>query len=65
MENPKHRYGESHGKAKLNNEQIKDIIHLYKTGIKQRVLATEFGVNQRTISNIVTRKSWSHLNFDE
>lgn len=65
MKNPKHRYGENHGRAKLMDDQVEHIIYLYNCGVTQKEIAKEFNVNQRTISNIVTRKSWKHLKLDE
>lgn len=66
MKNPKHRYGENHGRSKLREDQVRDIHYLYNTGnLTQQEIATELGVNQRTVSNIVNGKSWKHLKLDE
>ena len=58
--------GSNHGRAKLDEEKVQEIRELYKTGFyKQKDLAIEFGVNQRTISNIITKTNWSHVNEAE
>jgi DNA invertase Pin-like site-specific DNA recombinase len=55
--------GSNHGRAKLDEEKVQEIRELYKTGFyKQKDLAIEFGVNQRTISNIITKTNWNHVN---
>ena len=49
-----HTYkGEDHVKAKLTNEQAKQIKQLYKEGNSQQKLADYFNVSQRTISRII------------
>jgi DNA-binding NarL/FixJ family response regulator len=65
MENPKHRYGQNHGRSKLMDDQIEHIIYLYSCGLTQREIAEQFKVNQRTISDIIRRKSWKHLKLDK
>lgn len=45
--------GEAHVKAKLTNEQAKQIRQLYIAGISQQKIADCFNVSQRTISKII------------
>lgn len=45
--------GESHWKAKLTDQQVRDIRTLYKTGFSQSELGAKFGVGQTHISKIV------------
>jgi uncharacterized protein YjcR len=55
--------GSSNGRSILDEEKVQEIRELYKTGFyKQKDLAIEYGVNQRTISNIITKTNWSHVN---
>jgi DNA-binding XRE family transcriptional regulator len=54
--------GSSNGRSILDEEKVQEIRQLYETGFyKQKDLAIEFGVNQRTISNIITKTNWSHV----
>ena len=55
--------GETHGHAKLTEEQVREIRSLYikRGGITQQALGDIFGVNQAVISEIVSRKLWSHV----
>jgi predicted XRE-type DNA-binding protein len=55
--------GEINGRSKLNENQILKIRRLYATNLfSQQELGNKFGVNQAQISNIVNKKSWSHVN---
>lgn len=57
-----HAYGERHGKAKLNTVQVRVIRSLYaKGGISQEILARRYGVLQITVSNIIRRNIWRHV----
>lgn len=54
--------GESHGGAKLNEQQIHEIRRKYAAGfLTQRAIAKEYGVCQRTINKIVNKTGWSHV----
>ena len=54
--------GEKHGQAKLLEKQVIEIKKLYATGkFKQRELATQFGVCQRTINKIVNSIGWKNV----
>ena len=56
--------GEKHGNAKLNDEQVLEIKRQLLAGLPQRRIAEAFDVKPRTISDIRTGKSWSHLSLD-
>jgi hypothetical protein len=54
--------GEEHYCAKLTNAQVREMRALYtQKGVKQVSLAKTFGVNYRTVSDIVNRKKWRHV----
>lgn len=52
--------GEKHGQAVLNEQQVKDI-YAAKGRISQRKLGERYGVNQATVSDIHTGRTWSWL----
>lgn len=55
-------FGERHGIAKLNSEQVQDIRQRYAAGTDlQQALADEYGVRKATISDIVLGKYWKHV----
>ena len=45
--------------AKLKERDVDEILKLSKTGMSQQAIADLFGVNQITISNILTGRSWA------
>lgn len=49
------------GHQKLNAEQVREIRALSLTGMLQKDIAAKFGVARNTVSGIVNRKSWDHL----
>lgn len=54
-----YKKGENHHRAKLTNEQVKEIRRRYDAGgVSQKELADEFGAGQGTVHNIVRRKGW-------
>lgn len=54
--------GERHGNAKLTAGLVKEIRREYAAGgIFQSALAKKYGIDQATVSGIVTRKSWAHV----
>ncbi len=53
--------GSGHLNAKLKEEDIPKIRHLYSVGVFQVVLADRYGVGQDVISRIVNRKAWQHI----
>jgi hypothetical protein len=51
--------GQRNHKAKLDTDQVNQIRSMYKSGkYLQRHLAFRFGVNQQSISHIVTAQTW-------
>jgi hypothetical protein len=54
--------GEDHGRAKLTEEEVKEIRQRYDSGsVLQKELADEFGVARGYISDIVNRETWTHV----
>jgi hypothetical protein len=53
--------GEKNGQARLTSEDVKEIRRLHATGVAQRALARQFGVNRAMIYLIVRRKKWAHV----
>ena len=54
--------GENHACAKLSNSDVFEIRRIYAIGeTTQCQLSNKFGVPQTQISNIILRKSWSHI----
>jgi hypothetical protein len=47
--------------AKLSEKEVLEIKELLKKKITQKVIATRYNIDQATISNISTRKTWSHI----
>lgn len=71
MEDMKHKgrarnsgmHGESHGSAKLTNDNVREIRRLLQEGqLFQREIAEQFGVARSLISLIKTGRAWKHLN---
>lgn len=53
--------GEIHGNAKLTAEQVKEIRQRYINNESQASLTKIFNVSQSTLSMIILRKSWKHV----
>jgi len=54
--------GEAHGRAKITEEQAREIRERYaKGGVLQRELGAEFGISQVQVGYIVRGVSWSHV----
>jgi group I intron endonuclease len=53
--------GASNPKAKLNEQQVIQIIELLKKDVAQRDIASMFNIDTSTVSNIRVGKTWSHL----
>jgi hypothetical protein len=51
--------GETHPNSKLTTEQVLEIRS--RVGESQRRLAEEFGINEKTISNIILKRIWTHI----
>lgn len=53
--------GETHPRAKLTEDDVRRIRDLYKIGLSQHKIAEKFGVNQGTVSQILSGKIWTHV----
>lgn len=54
--------GESHGMARLTEQDVLELRRRYaEGGVTQYQLADEYGVDQTNISLIVRRKKWKHI----
>lgn len=51
-------FGETHPFAKLNEEQVKEIRQLWFMDMTQKSIAGIYGVSQKTVSLIVSNKTW-------
>lgn len=58
---PERLHGEGNPAAKLIAEQVREIRDLYAAGARQVDLATDYGVTQAYISQVVRRKAWAHI----
>lgn len=58
---PKDQFGENHPRAKLTEQDVKDIRELYANGISEVQIAKRYNMDQTTISGIVLRKNWKHI----
>ena len=56
------RNGELNGRAKLTEDDVREIRVLLGTGIIQKEIAERFGISQITISRIKRKQAWSYLN---
>lgn len=57
----KHGIGEGNGSAKLTTSQVDEIRVKYQSGMLQRELANEYGVDRAIIGYIVRGDTWKHL----
>jgi len=53
--------GESHPRAKLTSEQVKQIRELYSKGFSTNVIARNFKVSTWNVEQIVKNKTWTHI----
>jgi HNH endonuclease len=53
--------GERHPKAKMSEEQVREVMRLLATGQTQESVGRRFGVTQSAISLIAIGKNWRHL----
>jgi hypothetical protein len=53
--------GERHYRAKLSEEDVREILRLRGTGVLQKELASRYGVSQSHISLVGRRRSWAHV----
>ena len=58
----KRNSGINNNRAKLTDEQVKNIRNMYSSGMYTQIqLANQFDTDQGTISCIVRRKKWKHI----
>jgi hypothetical protein len=54
--------GEKNGRAKLTEDEVRKIRRLYATGKYRQVdLGNKFGITQDSVSGIILRKTWAHV----
>lgn len=53
--------GEAHPLAKLTAVDIPEIFHLSEAGLSYLLISERFGVAESTISNVIHRKTWRHV----
>ena len=58
----KYASGEKAGSSKLTNEDVKDIRLAYDNNETTRQIAKKYNMNHSTIWNIVSGKTWKHIN---
>ena len=57
-----HPHGMQSSNAKLTDQQVREIRNRYAAGgVGKRPLAAEYGVSRTLITNIVAKKSWTHI----
>ena len=55
-------YGENNGRSKLTNQQVLEIVYLYKNGnFTQRKLSRKFGVGVTAICDILNGNKWNQV----
>jgi IS30 family transposase len=53
--------GEQNYFARLTEPHVIEIRRLHTEGTRQRDIADKFGVCLATVSNIIARRTWSHI----
>lgn len=53
--------GERHYRAKLNRKDVVDIKRLHSQGVMIKQLASNYGVHVNTISRVINKNSWEHV----
>ena len=61
MAKGRHAFGEKHGRSKLNEEQVFEILKLEKLKVPRTKIAGMFGINLRTVYRVMNSDSWSHV----
>ena len=54
-------YGSRHGMAKLKEEDIPKIRHMYEVVQSLPIVAKHFGICKQSVLNIVNRATWNHV----
>lgn len=61
---PKEQSGEANKMAKLTENDVREILNIYKTEFKPYVeVAKLYNVSRGTIRNIIQGKTWTHINL--
>lgn len=53
--------GERHARSKLKEVQVLEIREMWANNTPQKDIADIYGVSYKTISAIVTRRTWTHI----
>lgn len=53
--------GVSHANSRLTEFDVVEIRREYASGLRQREIAAKYGVGQPHVSDIITKKKWSHV----
>lgn len=53
--------GENHPRAKLTNDQVRQIRTLYNQGFSVNVIARNFKVSKWNVEQIVKNITWTHI----
>jgi hypothetical protein len=62
VQKERHPHGEAHGMHKLTEDQVREIRSRYEGGgISTTKLAEEYGLNQKTVWEIIHRILWKHV----
>lgn len=56
-----HRFGETHGAAKLSNAEIAEIRERAARGETGYWMAPQYGINVSTANRIIGRRTWKHM----
>jgi hypothetical protein len=57
--------GENHPRAKIKEQDVKEIFQLRKNGWTHQKLADRFKLTQSAVSNILHRRLWKHIDVGE
>lgn len=63
IEERNHARGENTGTVKLTSEQVNEIHWVWSFGFTLKEIGEYYGVHLASIHNIVTNKTWRHLNY--
>ena len=55
------RRGENHPRAKLTNDQVRQIRELHSKGFSASVISRNFKVSKWNIDEIVKNHTWTHI----
>lgn len=56
-----HTFGELHPSAKINSADVVEIRKMAEQGVRQRDIATLYGITQHSVWSIIHRKTWQHV----